>query len=318
MIQSTFTLGGNYTTRIMSVTGLSRALQFVDPASRSLGNQPSVLSIGGRISGPIRLHSSSYNFSAQFDRRSYPLRNLLNTDAAGLATLGVAQDSVEGVREALSYLGIPFTVARVPRSSGVRSGRLLGGVRFEPPLGRAGSLSLTVAADWREQAPASSSLLEAPSHSGRTVNGGWSLGGNHGILLRNTVFVATTVGVARRETSAQPYLALPEARVRVSSLLPDGTSAVRSLRVGGNSLLNSRASSTSFQLDNGLTWLSREGKHAFRVGANYQRVWAREDSRPNDRGSFDFGSIGDFRAGQPTSFTRMVGHRPVSWQSHFL
>src|SRR6478752_410201 len=106
--------GSNFILRTMSLNVDAPQLQWTDPAARSLGQQYSNLSLGGLFVGPIKQDASFYNFAYQIGRRANDLRSLLNTDAIGLQTSGIAPDSVVRLLSILQGLGIPTITNKLP------------------------------------------------------------------------------------------------------------------------------------------------------------------------------------------------------------
>src|ERR1043166_1795020 len=84
--------------------------QGTDRPARSLGQQYGNVSVGGRMTGPIRYDQSSFSIAYQAGRRSSDLQSLLNTDAVGLQAAGVARDSVTRLLSLLQRARVPTTV----------------------------------------------------------------------------------------------------------------------------------------------------------------------------------------------------------------
>ena len=76
-------------------------LQFTDAAARALGQEFNNTSLGGLWLARWYIDKAFYNLSYQLGRRSNDLRTLLNTDAAGLITSGIAPDSA--ARRAVAF-----------------------------------------------------------------------------------------------------------------------------------------------------------------------------------------------------------------------
>src|SRR6266550_5702887 len=76
--------GSNFVTRGMSLNVDAPQMQWSDRATQSLGQKYSNLSLGGAMSGPIKMDKSFYNFSYQLGRRANDLQTLLTTNAEGL------------------------------------------------------------------------------------------------------------------------------------------------------------------------------------------------------------------------------------------
>ena len=67
-------------------------------------------------SGPLVQNQSFYNVSYQLGRNSRDNQTLLNTNALGLETAGIADDSVQRFLNILGLRGVP-TSSLVPHSS---------------------------------------------------------------------------------------------------------------------------------------------------------------------------------------------------------
>jgi hypothetical protein len=109
--------GGNYIVRTMSFTGITPQMQWSDRAAQSLALESTNASVSGRVSGPIKLNRAFYNLSFQYDDNHRDLRTLLDIDALGLQAVGISQDSVLRLREALLETGLPYSVSGFPSAN---------------------------------------------------------------------------------------------------------------------------------------------------------------------------------------------------------
>ena len=113
--------GSNYINRVSSVVFNAPALEWTDRVGRALGQRYTNANIGGGVSGPISFDKAFYSLSYQLGRRANDLHTLLNTDALGLQTSGIASDSVQ--RLAWYSRELPHSVDRqsFPNRSAVGS-----------------------------------------------------------------------------------------------------------------------------------------------------------------------------------------------------
>src|SRR5207253_1948891 len=100
-------------------------------------------SVGGRLSGPIKMNRAFYNVSYQFDHTSRDLRTLLNTDPQGLEALGIASDSVTRLIGALQTVNLPFNVGGFPRENLGETGSVAGVIDYSPPTATSQSVRVT-------------------------------------------------------------------------------------------------------------------------------------------------------------------------------
>ncbi len=298
--------GSNYVVQSLSAIGNAPPLEWTDPAGRSLGQQYTNLSVGGLLSGPIAYDKAFYNVSYQLGRRSNDLATLLNTDALGLQTEGVAQDSVSRLLGILGAAGVPATVPGFPSSRRNDQASLLGSFDFAPPSSTSGqALNLTLNGSWNRLSPASPIGTQLPTSSFSLTN--W----NGSARLQHTAYLGfllseTGVSWSQSHRYLSPYLQLPGGNVLVQSDFPNGTSGVQMVQFGGTSL-RSTGTTGSLDLRNQLSWFSVNNKHRVKLAAEIRRdTWSQEQAS-NLLGTFTFNSLADLGAGRPASFTRQLG-----------
>ncbi|HYU53153.1 MAG TPA: carboxypeptidase-like regulatory domain-containing protein, partial [Gemmatimonadaceae bacterium] len=245
--------GSNYITRAMSLNLDAPQLQWTDRAARSLGQQYSNVSVGGLLAGPINQDASFYNFAYQLGRRANDLRSLLNTDAIGLQTSGIAPDSVARLLDILQRLGIPTVTGRLPSSRLGQQGSVFGSFDFAPQSSSSGqALNLSYNGGWNQQTPASPLTTELPAHSGDRTNWNAGLQGRHTNYFGVGILSETSVGLNRSRNYGSPYLNMPSGTVRISSTFPDGSSSIKTVLFGGSANLNTSQTNTSTELTNQL------------------------------------------------------------------
>jgi len=301
--------GGNYIIRTMSITGITPQMQWSDRAAQSLALEATNASVSGRFSGPIKLNRLFYNVSYQFDETVRDLRTLLDIDPAGLQAVGISQDSVTRLREALENADLPYSVSGFPSANTNQRGTFLGSFDFTPNSSRGHSVNVTMNGNWGRTLPMGFNSWDAPAHAGRSTNWAGSAQARHTAYFKSVILSTTSIGISKNENESSPYLSLPSASVRITSQFADGSSNVRSVLVGGNASLGSRSSSTNLQLRNSLAWVSMNGLHKITLTTEFARNESMTDQFSNLFGSFSFNSLADFEAGRPSSFSRTLTPR---------
>ncbi|MFL5621732.1 MAG: carboxypeptidase regulatory-like domain-containing protein [Gemmatimonadaceae bacterium] len=302
--------GSNYITRTMSLNFDAPQLQWTDRAARSLGQQYSNVSVGGLVAGPIKQDASFYNFSYQLGRRSNDLRSLLNTDAIGLQTSGIAADSVARLLAILQQQGIPTATNRLPGSRLGEQGSIFGGFDFAPQSSSTGqSLNLSYNGNWNQQTPASSLTNELPAHSGDRTSWNGGLQGRHTNYFGVGILSETSIGLNRSRNYTTPYVQLPSGTVRINSTFPDGSTSIKTVAFGGNANMNTSQTNTSSELSNQLSWFSASNKHRIKFTSELRRDAFNQNQQSNTLGSFTFNSLADLEAQRPSSFSRQLSPR---------
>ena len=301
--------GGNYIVRTMSFTGITPQMQWSDRAAQSLALESTNASVSGRASGPIKLNRAFYNVSFQYDDNHRDLRTLLDIDPVGLEAVGISQDSVARLQQALVETGLPYSVSGFPHANKQQRGSLLGSFDFTPNSSQGHSLNLTVNGNWGRTLPMGFNSWDAPAHAGRSTNWAGSAQARHTAYLKSVILSTTSIGYSENSTESSPYLLLPSASVRITSDFLDGSSNVRSVLVGGNTSLGSTSTTTNVQLRNALSWISMDGLHKLTLTTELARNLSTNDQRSNLFGSFSFNSLADFEAGRPSSFSRTLSPR---------
>ncbi|MFI5280288.1 MAG: carboxypeptidase regulatory-like domain-containing protein, partial [Gemmatimonadales bacterium] len=298
--------GSNYLIQTMSVIGNAPALEWTDPAGRSLGQEYTNVSLSGLFSGPISYDKAFYNFSYQLGRRANDLATLLNTSPLGLETEGLAADSVTRLLGILGTAGVPVTTPGFPSSRLSDQGSFLGSFDFAPPSSSSGqALNLTMNGSWNRSSPASPLTTQLPASSFDFTN--WS----GSARLRHTayfgfLFSETGLSFSDSKRYLTPLLAMPAGNVLVHSDFADGTSGVQLVQFGGTPVRSSGTSS-SWDLTNQLSWFSANNRHRVKLTSEIRRDDWTQEQAGNLLGSFTFNSLADLQNGQPAAFTRQLG-----------
>jgi hypothetical protein len=302
--------GSNFVTRGMSLNVDAPQMQWTDRAAQALGQQYSNVSLGGLAVGPIVPDKAFYNVAYQFGRRANGYQNLLNTDALGLETAGVAADSVARFLGLLNQAQVPVAVGRIPRDRTSDQGSLFGSIDFAPPTSNTGqAFGLTFNGSWNKQTPIGGSATSLPASTGDRSSWNGGLQARHNSYFGFGVLEETTVGVSGSHSFGTPYLDLPSGRVIVNSDFNDGTNGLQSLSFGGNQSLNTSQTNTSVGLMNQLSWFSASNKHRLKLTTELRRDAYTSNQTTNLLGTFSYLSLADLAADQPASFTRQLSPR---------
>jgi hypothetical protein len=97
--------------------------------------------------------------------------------------------------------------------------------------------------------------------------------------------------------------------VLVNSAFEDGTSGVRTLGFGGSSNLSTSSSGLTTELQNQLSWFSRNNKHRLKLSTELQYDDYSQDQTTNLLGTFGYNSLADLAANRPAFFTRSLYNR---------
>jgi hypothetical protein len=303
--------GSNFRSRGMSLLMTSPQMQWTDRAAQALGTDVTNFSLGGMASGPIKLNKSFYNVSYQFGRVSRDNQTLLNTNALGLQTAGIAMDSVSRFIDILQTQGVPIG-ARLHSNRVNNSGQVFGSIDISPPSSSSGqSIGFNFNGSWQQQTPSIGGATQLESAGGDRTN--W----NSGVQARHSGYLGmilseSSAGINVSRNYGEPYLDLPSGRVRVNSIFADGGSGVQSLSFGGNQGLSSSNSSLSSSFQNSLSWFDNGNKHRIKLSTELQYSGNTQDLSSNLLGSFAYNSLEDLQTGRPASFTRTLTARQRS------
>lgn len=303
LIQSTSRGGTNAIAGSFSYSLRDPSLQWSDEQEEGSFSQGYTQhQLSGGVGGPIVRDRTFWFASAQVRRRLNPLQSVLGVDAITLERLGTSPDSVYRFLDLLGGYGLPLSVASVPDDRRSDNGSFI--TRLDHQLTENHSLMLRANLQGSLQNGFRTSALTVPSHGGEQ-----SSQGSGGMLMLSSV-LGTFLNELRAsygfdERRGDPYVLLPEGRVRVRSVLADGATGVSTLAFGGNPALPSDGTTKAIELTDELSLLGFNG-HRYKLGGllSYSRFTTTNSS---DRfGSYTFPSLGDFEAGNAASFTRTL------------
>ncbi|HEX3868550.1 MAG TPA: hypothetical protein VHV78_17435, partial [Gemmatimonadaceae bacterium] len=257
-----------------------------------------------------------YNISYQLGRRANDLFTLLNTDALGLETEGIALDSLNRLRNILQGAHVPATVPGFPTNRLNDQGLILGSLDLTPPSSTSGqAFNITFDGAWNRASPATplTTLLPSASFTSTLWNGAVQL--HHSGYYGFGILSETALGYAASNRYLTPYADLPSGNVLVNSMFVDGTGGVQTIGFGGTTASTSSTTS-SIDLTNQLSWFSASNKHRLKLASEIRRDGYTLDQATNQLGTFVFNSLADVQAGNAASFTRQLS--PIETSGHEL
>ncbi len=290
-------------TRSLGLTVDEPKLQFSDRLGRELGSEYSNVQLSGESSGPVVKDLLTYKGSLQLGQRWNDRATMLNTGPLGFAEVGASMDSVFRLRSVMQDVGIPLTASGIPGSQLSRNASLMLRGDFTP--GGQHALNATLNTSFRRDASATSPLI-APARGGETDNATAALQVNHSFYFPFSILSESKVALSLNNSATDPYSGLPDARVRVNSLLYDGERAVATFQLGGNSAMPVTTRNTKWEFTNGLSWASKNNAHRIKLGTELRWDDFSQTQATNRLGTFSFNSLSDFEQGIPSDFRRQL------------
>lgn len=302
--------GSNFSARGMSSLVNAPALEWTDRSGRSTGAEFTSLSLGGAVSGPFELDERFYNAGFQFDRRSSDLLSLTTADNVALETAGIARDSLVRLQQVLNAAGVPLTARGLPGARVADRASVLATYDASPPAATNGqALNITFLGNYNRSSSPFGRLTAFPTADASNTNWFAALQARSTTYFGFGVLSETGVGVNAARVSVDPYAALPNGTVRVTSMLPDGSSAISALAFGGNPMQTAGISLTSAGAQNQLSWFSLDNRHRVKLSTEIRYQTFRQDFTQNALGAFVFNSLADLEAGAPAAFMRTLSPR---------
>ena len=223
---------------------------------------------------------------------------------------GVSADSVSRLLAIAQSQSIPIATGLAPSSRLRDNGSLFGTFDLAPPSSTTGTTyKLVLNGNWNRQTPAGNLTTELPAHSGDRTNWGAGAQLQHTSYLKQILLSETTLSLGGNKNYGSAYTLLPNGTVLVNSAFEDGTSGVRTLAFGGSSNLSTSSSGLTTELQNQLSWFSRNNKHRLKLSTELQYDDYSQDQTTNLLGTFGYNSLADLAANRPAFFTRSLYNR---------
>src|SRR5438552_3821545 len=304
LVASTTRSGTNVPQGAFTYNGRDRALAWggvtVSPFSQGYTQNQ----IGGGMGGPI-VRDRLFAFGAlQVRSKDQALPSLATADPATLARLGGSPDSAARFLALEGATGVPVSVPDARGDRGINNAAALH--RMDWNVAEAHTLMLRLDGRWNSDDPTRVRSLALPSTGGRRWEraGGVmaSLTSHFGEQLINEV----RGYVSAEHTDAGGFLAVPEARVHVTSDLPDSIRGIATLTFGGNHGFPQHTDNTTAEVREEVSWLTHDAAHRIKLGGYFNSVRLRANETPNQLGTFVFHSLDALAAGRPSSFSRTL------------
>src|SRR5205085_3506044 len=139
------------------------------------------------------------------------------------------------------------------------------------------------------------SVRQIPTNGGQTQNLNGALQARHSSYFGNGFLDETSTAAQLAHSTADPYVTLPDANIRVTSTFPDGTAgSVQSLTIGGNPGYPTDSKTLSWQTNNSISWISINNRHRLQATQNLRLSQTQTDNSRNRLGTYTYNSLTDF------------------------
>jgi len=299
--------GGVYHLRYIDVNAAPASLQWVDESSDEAGMRSTTLDASLWAFDPLFNRRVRHNTTLTVSRRTTPLP-AFPTSSEGLARLGLAPDSLARFLGVIAQSGIPVTVAAMPDQQRTTRASWITRLDFSDPNVATPTNRFNVVMNiGTERADASGASPAAlASHAGSQTQTGGFISATLDHLIGTGFLTTLSTTLNGYSTRDDPYLALPEGRVRVRSALSSGDSTLTWLTFGGNAGAGRRTHVATWQAHAATTWVTYDTTHQFRVGGDVFTERQRAEEPLNALGTFEFESLEALEAGRAMRYTRQT------------
>jgi len=291
-------------------------LQATDAVGRSLGllNQSYRGSLG--LDGELIRQVMTYNVSVDVSRNISDPATLIGDNTDAWRRAGVAADSVNRLLELATTAKVPVSGVGVPNARKRDAVTWLG--RLDDIRDTLRTLTLTTYASSSSEGALGFGVLAAPASGGRSESRNMGaqfvyanyVGKGRFALLQNKI------GASRSTQRSTPYLTLPGATVLVRSASDAGASDVAALTLGGSPWIATDDANWILEASNELSWNARGSKHRFKTQLWGRADGVRQNGVSNAFGQYTYGSLADFAANRPSSYSRTLQQPGRSAESY--
>lgn len=279
-------------------------LQFPDSSSTTFGQRYTQNQLSFGLGGPFAQDKAFWFASAQWRVRSDGLQSLLNANDQILQRYSVSPDSAQRFLGVLDRFGVPASTALVP--AGRNTDVLTALSREDFVIGDHHTLTVRGDWNWQQQDATRMSALSVPAHGGDLKSLGGGALASLSSQFDNGIINEMRVYASRSDNTQQPFVVLPEGRVRVSSVLTDGSTGISSLSFGGNGGLPTETSAKQLEFSNEVSLFRAGSAHRVKLGVLLNISAFDNTQSANQYGAFTFNSLADFDANLPSQFTRTL------------
>src|SRR3989449_5583549 len=256
------------------------------------------------MGGPV-VRDRLFVFGALQGRwKDQALPSLATADAATLERLGVSPDSAARCVALAGATGVPLSVPDAQSDRGTNNATAL--LRMDWNVAEAHTLMLRLDGRWNSDDPARVRSLALPSTGGRRSERAGGVMVSWTSHFGEQVINEVRGYVSAEHTDAGGFLALPEARVHVTSDLPDSIRGIATLTFAGNHAFPQHTDNTTAEVREEVSWLTQDATHRIKLGGYLNSGRLRANQTPNQLGTFVFHSLQAFEAGRPSSFSRTL------------
>ncbi|HVT40822.1 MAG TPA: hypothetical protein VHE78_17415, partial [Gemmatimonadaceae bacterium] len=304
--------GGLFTQRTGHATVDFPAAQWTDPVSARLGQR--FTNYNGSVGGMGQLVDDewAYNYGLQGGRKSSEFASLLTAGADLLRHVGVSSDSAARLMQSLSGARVPLNAIGASLGQVDDNVSFIGRVDHAPfdwkTLQAATTTwGVTGYAKWSRTQGLGLGPTVTPAHAGQSSQTLASLQGELSSYVRRDILADLRSSVSYANSSSEPYLRLPDGKVLVASVFPDGTGGVSTLQFGGNSALGGSSRTVTWEsIAEVQLYPPQLVRHKVRFTADARFDATTQDVPASGLGSFAFNSLADLAANRPASFTRTL------------
>jgi hypothetical protein len=288
-------------------------LQATDDVGASVGQRRTTTDMNLVGNGQVMFERWHFNSGLRLTHSETDAASLLDLDAAALRALGVAGDSVHRLQTVLGGSGVPVDVRFAPSQL---TQRLTLAARIDRPAWDwttftplPSTWGITAYGNTARRSALGLAPFALPSHSGKQHTEDYALQGFYSRyygaeqLVLNETRTGISVSSARRE----PYVALPEGRVRVASALDGESNAVTWLSFGGHGDMDDATRRLTWQTTNEthFYWRNRPA-HTGKIFAESRLDDYSYRTAPNRMGAFSYQSLEDLELGRAAAYTRTL------------
>ena len=286
--------------------------QYTDPVSARLGQRFTNGNVSLGADGELIENKWYYNMGLQGGRKAATATSLASANADLLEHAGVSSDSAARFLSLLRSAGIPLTMSGLPSSAITDNVSFIGRfdhTPFDPKtLGPAKTTwGLTAYAKLSRSGALATTPTATAAHAAKSTQQIASLQAQHSTFFGRDYLADTRSSLSLTRNSSNPYLSLPDARVRVESDFDDATAGVASLQFGGNGAPAGDSKQWTWENATDIQfYASGSPRHRVKLSADVRLDGYDQRVTPNSLGTFSYNSLGDLANGTPSAYTRTL------------
>jgi len=288
------------------------SFQYTDPISARLGQRFTSGNASLGADGEMIEDKWYYNLGVQGGRKTAPVTSLASANADLLEHAGVSPDSAARFLSLLRAAGVPLTSNGLPSSSITDNVSFIGRfdhTPFDPEtLGPAKTTwGLTAYAKLQRTGALATTPTATAAHAAKSSQEITSLQAQHSTYFGRDYLADMRSSFSLTRTSTDPYLSLPDARVRVESDFDDATAGVASLQFGGNGAPAGNSKQWTWENATDIQfYASNSPRHRVKLSGDVRLDGYSQQVTPNSLGTYFYNSLTDLANASPSSFTRTL------------